>query len=166
MEGGGETRPLSDHASRPTPFSLSPAFGPAALARLGLGTALFCQCWLRMRPLPLPSRLLPPFLQAPPHPRTLGTRPHHSVGKLPGGGDGSDTRHSTGLGAHTLCSLTVRPPMSSCSHSLGTLGAHPSCRCPCPSPVPGFSRKQHLGLRGVQGSGPLAGGQRRGARSL
>lgn len=30
---------LSDHAPRPTPFSLSLAFGPAALARLGLVTA-------------------------------------------------------------------------------------------------------------------------------
>lgn len=78
---------LSDHASSPTPFSLSPALCPAAPQRtLGLGTAAFSQCWLRIRPRPRSSRPRPPLvLQAPPHPRTPGTRPHHSVGKLPGG---------------------------------------------------------------------------------
>lgn len=166
---------LSDHAPRPTPFSLTPAFGcdTGCPTTLGLGTASFCGCWLGVRPRPLPSRARPsrfrsrPLLQAPPHPRTPGTRPHHSIGKLPGGGqEDSGTPNSTGLGARPLCSLVVRPQMSSCSHRPGTLGAHPSCRCPCPSPVPAPPGSRTLGCGGCRTPGPLPGGQRRGARGL
>lgn len=62
---------VSDHAPRPTPFSLSPAFGPAALQRWVWELRLSASVGSR----PRPSRPRPPFIQAPPHPRTPGTPP-------------------------------------------------------------------------------------------
>lgn len=76
MEARAATRPLCVRP-RPTPhpiFSVT-RFWSGCLTTLGLGTAHFCQCWLRMRPRPWPSRPRPPFIQAPPHPRTPGTIP-------------------------------------------------------------------------------------------
>lgn len=153
--GGGATRPLSGRPRpRPTHFSCHPRL---VLLPYGSWHCAFLSVLAQDTAPPTARKPRPQFLLAPPHPRTPGTCPLLSVGKLPGGREVADTPKSTWPSARTLHTPAARPLVSSSNHSPGAPGAHPSRGYLCPSPVSGSSWKPHLGLRGRGAPGPQRG---------